>query len=42
MLRVPVLRDLHVGVPQSIALDVDGVRFFVVLTVEGVVEGWNC
>lgn len=38
VLRVQVLRDLHVGDPQLIALDVDGVRFFIVVSVEEMVK----
>lgn len=38
VLRVQVLRDLHAGDPQLIALDVDGVRFFFVVSVEEMVK----
>lgn len=39
VLRLKVLRDLHVKLPPSIDVKVDGVRFLVAIFIEGEVNG---
>lgn len=41
VLLVQLLQDLHAGDPQLIALDVEGVRFFVAVSVEQLVKRRN-
>lgn len=41
VLRMQVLHDLQVAMPQTIALDVAGVRFLVVVIAEEAIKAWD-